>query len=99
MRLSDSQQSAILNAAENVLGKPALVTLFGSRANDLLKGGDIDLLFETDSVLANKAHVICSLYAELQKSLGDRKIDILVKDANTPDERIYRVAKSTGVRL
>lgn len=99
MRLTQQQQTAILNAAEKVLGKPALVTLFGSRVNDQLKGGDIDLLFETSAAIDNKAQAICSLYSELQKSLGDRKIDILVKDANTPNERIYKVAKSTGQRL
>ena len=44
-----------------MLGDDARVSLFGSRAIDDRKGGDIDLLFETDAQLDNRAKVISQL--------------------------------------
>lgn len=48
MRLTPDQVQAIRHAAQRVLGNGAQVRVFGSMAIDNLKGGDIDLLCETD---------------------------------------------------
>ena len=68
-------------------------------ALDDRKGGDIDLFFETDTALANRATTLCQLSGALTFALGDRKIDIILKDANTPPARIFEIAKRTGVPL
>jgi predicted nucleotidyltransferase len=99
MRLSTEQVQAIHRTTLRVLGVGARVSVFGSRALDNHKGGDIDLLFETDAQLDNRAKAICQLTGALTLALGERKIDILLKDANTPPARIYDIAKRTGVPL
>lgn len=99
MRLSTEQVQAIHRTTQRVLGVGARVSVFGSRALDDQKGGDIDLLFETDVQLDNRAKVICQLTGALTLALGERKIDILLKDANTPPARVFDIAKRTGVPL
>ena len=99
MRLTPDQVQAIKLAARNVLGDGTRVTLFGSRTNDQLLGGDIDLMFETPKQLPNRAAAQGMLYAALVRQLGDRKMDVLLKDANTPDAPVMRIARETGIAL
>ena len=99
MRLTTEQVQAIRHAAQRVLGSDARVSVFGSMALDDRKGGDIDLFFETDASLANRAKVICQLHGALTLALGDRKIDVILKDANTPPAPVFEIAKRTGVLL
>ena len=99
MRLTAEQVQAIRHAGQRVLGADARVSVFGSMALDDRKGGDIDLLFETDAQLANRAKVLCQLHGALTLALGDRKIDVILKDANTPPAPVFEIAKRTGVLL
>ena len=100
MRLSQSQVNSIHEAVRKVLGdRSAVIRLFGSRANDALRGGDIDLLIETDQVVDNRAQAICAIHGALVRRLGDRKIDILLKDARTPEAAVLTIARETGVPL
>ena len=99
MRLTPEQVQAFRHAAQRVLGTGAQVRVFGSMALDNRKGGDIDLLFETDTALANRAKVLCQLHGALTLALGDRKIDVILKDANTPPAPVFEIAKRTGVLL
>ena len=99
MRLTTEQVQAIRHAAQRVLGSGARVSVFGSMALDDRKGGDIDLFFETDAPLANRAKVLCQLHGALTLALGDRKIDVILKDANTPPAPVFEIAKRTGVLL
>ena len=54
--------------------------LFGSRTNDFLKGGDIDLLIVTKSIQSqnsiafNKARILAKIYMQIE----EQKIDITV---------------------
>jgi len=99
MRLSSDQVQAIRSAAQRVLGAGARISVFGSMALDQRKGGDIDLFFETNAALANRAKTLCQLSGALTLALGDRKIDIILKDANTPSAPIFDIAKRTGIPL
>jgi len=58
-------------------------------------GGDIDLLIETDTVLPSRAKVLCQLHGALTFALGDRKLDILLKDVRTQDAPVFNIAKRT----
>jgi predicted nucleotidyltransferase len=99
MRLTQDQVQAIKLTAQSVLGADASVTLFGSRTDDQRRGGDIDLLFETPNQLENKVAVQGQIYVALIHQLGDRKIDVLLKDANTAEAPVMRIARETGLRL
>ena len=99
MRLSDEQVQSIRKAALRVLGADMRVSVFGSRALDQSKGGDIDLFFETQATLANRAKTLCQLHGALMLALGERKIDIVLKDANTPAAPIFEIARRTGILL
>ena len=99
MRLTQSQEQIIKSTVDRVLGAESRVWLFGSRVDDALRGGDIDLLIETEAAFPNRAKVLCSLYGALIYALGDRKLDVLLKDARTRDAPIFNIAKRTGVLL
>ena len=99
MRLSPEQIHIIKQTAQRVLGHSARVILFGSRVDDSKRGGDIDLLFETDQPVANRADVLDAIYVGLIRQLGDRKIDLLLKDPSTPSSPVLEIAQQTGVPL
>lgn len=99
MRLTEHQRQIIKSVVAEVVGLDSRVWLFGSRADDSKKGGDIDLLIEIDGVLPNRASAICKLDGRFAMALGDRKIDIVLKDARTSDAPIHRSAREHGVLL
>lgn len=99
MRLTEFQRTTIKEAVFNVVAADSRIWLFGSRTDDIKRGGDIDLLIETENVLPSRVTALCRLEGRLVMGLGDRKIDILLKDAHTPEESIHRAAREQGVLL
>jgi predicted nucleotidyltransferase len=99
MRLTAAQQQLIKNTVDRVLQTASQVWLFGSRVDDNLRGGDIDLFIETEAVFANRAIVLCRLHGALIVALGEQKLDILLKDARTQNAPVFDIAKRTGVIL
>ena len=91
MRLTTDQIQAIRQTAQRVLGAGARVSVFGSRALDNRKGGDIDLFFETDALLDNRAKVLCQLHGALGTSRT--QLDRLLDPAN-PSVTLSTVAKA-----
>lgn len=99
MRLSEYQKNTILDVTQTVLGADASVTLFGSRVDDTLKGGDIDLLIETKHEILHPADTKALIAAKLIMKLGDLKIDVLLSAPNLRHYPIHDIAKKKGVRL
>ena len=99
MRLTESQRAIIKASVANVISPNSQIWLFGSRADDTKRGGDIDLLIETDTILSNRVAALCRLEGRLVMTLGDRKIDIILKDPRTPDAPIHLAARAQGVLL
>lgn len=98
MRISKFQQQVIVDNTLKFLGQSAKVWLFGSRTDDLKKGGDIDLYIETDlSVKFVSAKL--DLLGALQDVFGEQKIDILVRVRSNPMSAIQIIAKDTGILL
>jgi len=75
MRLSEIQKKALFSAIENIESE---VYLFGSRADDTKKGGDVDILiFSEDNPLE------LSLEVERKyQMICEEKIDVVVMDKN-----------------
>lgn len=74
MRLSELEKSTIREETLR-LDPKAEIWLIGSRANDELKGGDIDLLIVSDLLgLSQKLDLLVAL----KLRIGDQKIDITV---------------------
>ena len=97
MRLNDQEKSIIRQAAISHFGEDSRILLFGSRADNEKKGGDIDLLIipstnmEPREIFQNKI----AMLVDLELNLGIRNIDLLVEYAG--DYRgIVKSAKMTG---
>lgn len=99
MRLTLDQQAAILTAATETFGAAAAVWLFGSRADDSKRGGDIDLLVRpgqdaTDRLFERKVRMLTLL----ERLLGERKVDVVV-EAPGDTRPIVTIAHATGVQI
>jgi len=93
MRLSEPEKEHILLAVRQ-FDAGARVFLFGSRADDTKKGGDIDLLILSRSIGTREKQRIRGLICD---AVGDQRIDIVVaSDAGNP---LARIAQDTGVLL
>jgi len=99
MRLTDQQQQIIREEVARVFGPEAGVRLFGSRVDDSLRGGDIDLYIEASGDRRELFDREMALYAALQRRLGERRIDIVVSSPEQPAREIDREARARGVPL
>ena len=99
MRLTAEQSSVIVATTREIAGADASVRLFGSRLNDQLRGGDIDLLVECVHRVDRPVWLAARITARLQQRLGDRKIDVLVIDPDTELEPVHRMARAEGQLL
>ena len=81
MRLNRFEIRAIKEVTEAVFGSNTEVQLFGSRTNDSLKGGDIDLLIHCNRSLSSAEQYLLKIkfLVQLKKIIGDQKIDVLVQ--------------------
>jgi len=85
MRLQESERQSIIQSIRSA-DPDAAVYLFGSRVNDVVKGGDIDLL-----ELSKKINLTAKLdiLARLHQQLGDQKIDLVINpDLSRPFARL-----------
>ena len=99
MRLTDAEHAEIVTLAKRRFGQHAVVRLFGSRTDDNRIGGDIDLHIEAESAdLAALANEL-KFAVELKESIGDQKIDVIVRPPDYRQRGIDRVAVRTGMIL
>ena len=102
MRLSEFERVQLKKAVREIAGDHALVRLFGSRADDARRGGDIDLLVELADPLdgaENPAWLAARIIARAQTYIGERRIDVVLRDPALPELPIHRIARETGVQL
>lgn len=70
------------------------IYIFGSRVNDSLKGGDIDILILSDKLTFNDKLAIKKAIFE---KLEEQKIDIIIaRDTKDP---FVRMAEKKGIKL
>ena len=99
MRLSKYEQKTIKQTAGQIFGDEAKVYLFGSRVDDNLKGGDIDIYIEVNGSIENLLEKRIRFLVELDKELGEQKIDVYINNGLGNDRIIYQVAKAEGIQL
>lgn len=101
MRLSLQYINEIKQAANDIWGNHTSVILFGSRIDDTKKGGDIDLLIQTDKNLDTKNIVRNKIkfLSRLDVRLGEQKIDLIVLSEKNQHLGIIKTALSTGIKL
>jgi predicted nucleotidyltransferase len=80
MRLRQKEIEAIKEVTRAIFGENAIIRLFGSRTNDSLKGGDIDLLIHCNRAISGSEQYQLKIkfLVQLKKIIGDQKIDVLV---------------------
>ncbi len=64
-------------------GDSARVWLFGSRTDDNKRGGDIDLLVETELTGREALRAKIGAITDIQLAIGDQKIDLVTYDPRT----------------
>lgn len=99
MRLNERIREIIKHEVTNQLGADTVIRLFGSRVDDALLGGDIDLLIEPKLPLQDRVRAECKLAARLFIKLGGRKVDVLIKDPFMPSQLVHEQAIAHGVIL
>ena len=101
MRLTDQQHATIRAIVTETFGAGAGVWLFGSRVDDSRRGGDIDLLIETDQVDINTiTRAEIAFLTRLQMKLGDQKIDVLLDYPSRKNHPpIFSIARKIGILL
>jgi predicted nucleotidyltransferase len=77
MRLTTEQITVIKQKTALIFGDDAQVYLFGSRADDDTKGGDIDLFINLTGEIENPFAKTIRLNGVLQQEIGMQKIDII----------------------
>lgn len=98
MRLSAEEARIIGHQARAVYGEDAEVRLFGSRADDAKRGGDIDLHLEVAPGRATLDREATYLM-RLHDALGEQKIDLVLHERDRPPGPIDEIAHATGVLL
>lgn len=99
MRLSEHERTLIRAATERRFGPAARVLLFGSRVDDLRRGGDIDLLVELPQAVDDPLAGSVALEVDLMRELGERRIDVLLAYPGLDERPIHRIARATGQAL
>lgn len=99
MRLTPEEAGIIRHQVGRVFGAEARVWLFGSRADDTRRGGDIDLYVEYAPRVEDEFRRMLTLDDELQNRLGEQRIDIVVWAPGKPRQPIHDVARASGVPL
>ncbi len=99
MRLSSHTRHIIRDTVREIFGPDARAVVFGSRADDSARGGDIDLLVNCEQPVADRSHKELQLVARLQMRLGEQPIDVLVHDPETELLPVHQQALRTGVAV
>lgn len=77
--------------------KDAKIILFGSRVYDYKKGGDIDILIETNHQVNLKEQI--KILTDIQLNGIYRKVDLLFKTPYVKEQSIFKTIYQEGIVL
>ncbi len=96
MRLNQFEIDSIKQITRRVFGDNSKVFLFGSRVDDNLRGGDIDLYIQSasrDDMYSKQVRFT----NDLKITIGDQKIDVIL--GRDPERLIEQEALLKGILL
>lgn len=96
MRLTQLQIQTFIPVVSRSAGMVVSIYLFGSRLNDKTKGGDVDILIETEQKLSRIDQG--KIKMELEQAMG-LPVDILVRVKNTEPTPFQAIAKAHAARI
>jgi len=99
MRLTKQHIKKIHQVVEGLLDEDAQIHLFGSRVDDDLKGGDVDIMITTASVVGRPAVMAARIATQIEKKLEGRQVDVLLSTPETHIEPIHIIAKQKGIQI
>ena len=99
MRLTLEEVQLIRDTVRRHLGGDAQITLFGSRVDAQARGGDVDLLIESEVAVEHPAVIIARIASGISLGMHERKVDVLLMAPNLMISPIHQIARQTGVRL
>ncbi len=99
MRLSNREKKIIQTAAVEAFGSETRVRLFGSRLDDVARGGDLDLLVELPRPFDDNGLRAARFSALIQLRTGLRKIDVLAAWPGARLSAAHRAALEEGVEI
>ena len=95
MRLQQDKINYLKQLSSDIFNS-SNIYLFGSRIDDNLKGGDIDIYIQTDkkeNILKSKIIFL----REFDKKFGEQKVDLII-DNNSAKKEIFTIAQQ-GIKL
>ena len=95
MRLGANEAKAVGEEVRR-LDPDAEIYLYGSRANDSARGGDIDLLVVSDTLGFRD---VLRLRTRIMDRIGWQQLDLMVRRRDQADEPLAAMARETGVKL
>jgi len=100
MRLSVKERRAIVDSFREQFPDAARIVLFGSRADDSKRGGDIDILVVSALPYEDAFRASLRAISVVQIALGEeRKIDVVVTPGTGDDRLVVAEALRTGIDL
>jgi len=99
VRLKKREIDAIKAAAADAFGPSATVRLFGSRVDDALRGGDIDLLIEADRSDKTEFSRTATFKWELFRRIDEQKVDVVVIERGCEPSAFARLISRDAVPL
>jgi predicted nucleotidyltransferase len=98
MRLTKNIITAITKSVVYVYGDQVKVYLFGSRTDNLMKGGDIDLLIKTEEHKMTASNKVLFL-VHVKKQLGERKIDVVYFKDSVKQDLFFKTISQKSLQI
>lgn len=98
MRLEPAEVRAIKDAAMHAFGPESVIRLFGSRLDDHLRGGEIDLHIEVSEGQQDVVHAARFRW-DLLGRIDEQKVDLVFQVRGRPPRPIDIAALERGIVL
>ena len=99
MRLSEFEIESIKQLANQHFGLDVRFYLFGSRTQNQLRGGDIDLFISNPNESKLTSRTKINFITDLILQIGEQKIDVVLDNPEKRDSTFFKTIYQTGIQL